>query len=129
MVGGRTVRAIIYVPPEKFSSLQWPLRGHCKLETNRTNRGAKRKALFTRAGGMGTLKYYINGVSLVGLFSIGVRLFLSGSFFTKLVFMGGVTLDRAFKIFCPGGVLYFSEENIIYGMLSLLWGRGAGQCL
>jgi len=41
LVGGRTVRAIIYVPPEKFSSLQWPLRGHCKLETNRTNRGGQ----------------------------------------------------------------------------------------
>ena len=71
LVGGRTVRAIIYVPPEKFSSLQWPLRGHCKLETNRTNRGgAKRKALFTRAGGMGTLKAF--GMSTVERKRMGI---------------------------------------------------------
>ena len=51
-------------------------------------------------------------------------------FLQKLVFMGKVKLERGIgvlKIFCPS--MYFSSENIIYGILSFLWGRGDGQFL
>ena len=81
---------------------------------------------------MGTLKYYINGVSLVRLCSFGVRLFLTRSFFVNLVFIGKVLLGSVNKKNDMPRKdktsylerLYFSDESIIYGILSFLRGRG-----